>query len=364
MYTFLPFQRIRAWYKTALWIGLWLAISSCSSTHTVTVYNMEPSPVVLSKNIKRIGIIKEVGNRNIEEKIASLEALVKETDLRMAQEGTEAALEGLMAELQKDKRFDTVMILKDTPSLWDQIPDGPDDIPWDELRGLCTRNGLDAVFSLAFYQTDTRISEKRSSMEELDLMRMKVIIPARELTLETLIENGWRIYDPFDQRVLDEIEINEQVVIQAKGENALKALQSMDGRADSLLSRSRGSGSVFGMRLKPVNKAMERELYIKGSPLLSQAKSAVEAEDWLEAARLWQLDLNHEKLAIRAMACHNMAVLYELKGDLEKAMEWAVLATTHDDGNEHLSYLDNLKTCIAQKEAAEKQWEAIALLGK
>ena len=118
------------------------------------------------------------------------------------------------------------------------------------------------------------------------------------------------------------------------------------------------------MRLKPANKASLREIYIKGSPLLTQAKTAVEDEDWLEAARLWQLDLGHDKPAIRAMACHNMAVLHELKGDLEKALDWALLATTHDDAKEHHSYLETLKTCASQKRKAEKQWEAIALLGK
>ncbi len=364
MLTTIPFGRNRDLNKLARLLVLFVVLSACKSTHTVTVYNLEPAPVVLSKDIKRIGIIKEVGDKDSEQKIASLEALVEASDLRIAEEGTEAALEGLMAELQKDRRFDTVMILRDATSLWDSKSELSNTIPWDQLRDLCTRNQLDAVFSLAFYQTDTRISEKKSTMEELDLMRMKVVIPARELTLETLIENGWRIYDPFERQVLDEIEVNEQVVTQAKGEDALEALQAMDGRADSLLTKSRGSGSAFGSRLKPTSKAALREVYIKGSPLLTQAKIAVEDEDWLEAARLWQLDLGHDKSAIRAMACHNMAVLYELKGDLEKAMEWAVLATTHDDGKDHRNYLETLKTCLAKKSKAEKQREAIALLGK
>ncbi|WP_373018690.1 DUF6340 family protein [Muriicola sp.] len=342
---------------------IWVS-SSCKSTYTVTVYNLEPAPVVLAKDIKRIGIINEVGDRATSENIASLEALVKAADIKLSREGTEAALEGLLAELQKDKRFDTVMILSKTASLWERESNETKTIPWRDLKNLCLQNQLDAVFSLAFYQTDTRIMEKKSSMEELDMLRTRVVIPARELTLETLIENGWRIYDPFEEKVLDEIEVNEQVVTQAKGEDALNALRSMTDRADSLVSKSRGSGSAFGMRLKPSNKAVERQIYIKGSPLLVQAEQAVIDEDWLEAARLWQMDLNHEKPAIRAMACHNMAVLYEIKNDLDKALEWAIQARTHDDGKAHSQYLETLKTCASQKLQAEKQWEAIALLRK
>ncbi len=343
---------------------IFFAAAACKSTYSVTVYNLEPAPVVLSKDIKRIGIVNEVGNKDASTDIASLEALVKATDQQVTEEGTRAALEGLMAELQKDRRFDTVMILNNTSSLWSTEESKNESIPWKALKELCLQNQLDAVFSLAFYQTDTRISEKRSSMEELDMLRTRVMIPARELTLETLIENGWRIYDPFEEKVLDEIEVNEQVRTQAKGEDALNALRAMTDRADTLVSRSRGSGSTYGMRLKPSNKEVEREIYTKGSPLLEQAKGSVLEADWLEAARLWQMDLNHEKSAIRARACHNMAVLYEIKGDLEKAIEWAIQANSHEEGKRHSNCLEVLKKSAIQKSEAEKQWEAIALLNK
>ena len=343
-------------------IVILIVVSACKSTHSVTVYNLEPAAVELGKDIKRIGIINEVGTSDTSDQITSLEALVQATDQQLAQEGTDAAIEGLLLELQNDQRFDTVMILENTSSLWKKDPDAKQLIPWVELKDLCIDKQLDAVFSLAFYQTDTRISEKKSSMEELDLLRVKVVKPARELTLETLIENGWRIYDPFAEKVLDEIRVYEQVVTQAKGENALNALRAMTHRADSLVSKSRGSGSAYAMRLKPYNKAIEREIYIKGSDLLVQAKESVLNKDWLEAARLWQMDLNHEKSAIRAMACHNMAVLYEIKNDLEKAIEWAVLARTHQEQKEHVAYLEALKECAIQKSQAEKQLEAMALL--
>ncbi|QBA64118.1 DUF6340 family protein [Muriicola soli] len=345
-------------------IVLVLLVSACKSTHTVTVYNLEPAPVVLAKDIKRIGIINEVGKANAKDQVSTLEALVKATDQKLANKGTTAAIEGLLQELQRDQRFDTVMILESSNSLWEAEGDSQQQIPWEKLENLCLKNQLDAVFSLASYQTDTRIKEKKSTMEELDLMRMTVVIPARELTLETLIENGWRIYDPFEKKVLDEIKVNEQIVTQAKGENAVNALWAMTDRADSLVSVSRGSGSSYGMRLKPANRAQERELYIKGSERLAEARQAVIDQDWLEAARLWQLDLNHDKSAVRAMACHNMAVLYEVKNDLDKALEWAVLAKSHEEGKEHTAYLEALKECVLQKEQAEKQIQAIALLGK
>ncbi len=347
-----------------VFLSMILLLSGCKSTHLVTVYSLEPAPVSLSKNIKRIGLINEVQNTTSQEQIESLEAFIAATDQQWSHVGKEAAMEGLLGELSKDKRFDTILILDSSSAIWRLNRADKKEIPWDDLKELCVSNNLDAIFSLAFYNTDTRITNKKSSMEELDLLRVKTIVDAREITLETLIENGWRIYDPFEKRVLDEIRINEELVVQAKGENAMNAVRSMTDRSDSMLLKSKGSGSTFGMRLRPYSRAIQRELYIKGSERLQQAKDAILREDWLEAARSWQLDLENDKDKIKAMACHNMAVLYEVKNDLSKAMEWAILAQGHFKDKKNTAYLDALKQRSIQNELAEEQLENIVLLYK
>lgn len=169
---------------------------------------------------------------------------------------------------------------------------------------------------------------------------------------------------PLKKKVLDEIRINEELVLQAKGENAMNALQSMTDRTDSMLLKSMGSGSAFGMRLKPYSKAIQREIYTKGSEKLSQAKDAILEENWLEAARLWQLETTNEKAKIKAMSCHNMAVLYEIKNDLAKALEWAILAQSYYKDKNNTAYLEALKLRSVQNSLAEKQLEDIVYLNK
>jgi len=343
---------------------LLLFFSGCKSTQLVTVYSLEPAPVELAKNIKRIGIINEVHTTVSSAPIKSIEGFVAATDQQLSMEGKEAAIEGLFGVLFKDKRFDTIIILESTPEIWKKKNPGDEVIPWKTLEDLCVSNNLDAIFSLAFYETDTRVTNKRSSMEEVDLLRVKTMVAAREITLETLIENGWRIYDPFEKKVLDEILINEELVIQSKGKNAMNALRSMTDRSDSMLLKSRGSGSAFGMRLKPYSKAIQRAIYIKGSDKIAQAKEAIQKEDWLEAARLWQLETTNEKAKIKAMACHNMAVLYEIKNDLPKAMEWAILAQSHFEDKNSREYIEALKQRSIQNSLAEEQLENIVYLNK
>ncbi len=339
-----------------------LFVYSCKATDTLMVSSLEPAPVGLSKGIRRIGVINEACSNADIQAPASFDELVNAQDLQMQEEGKAAAINGLFGELLKDKRFDTVLLLSTFPKAPSYNKDLVREIPWDALKKSCIEHNLDAIFSLAFYETETKVSNRRSTMEALDLMRVKVSLPAREVTLETLIENGWRIYDPFNRKVLDEIRFNEQLIVSAKGEDPLKALQSIADRKDSLLVKSSGSGSAYGMRLKPSNRKLKRPYFVKGSDHLSKAAAAVTEKDWMEAARLWQLDCVNEKAKVRAMACHNMAVLHELKGDLPKAIEWATKANEHEAIKITKHYLEALEHQISQHKLAMEQLENTVLL--
>jgi len=339
-----------------------LLVYSCKATDSLMVSSLEPAPVGLSEAIRRIGVINEVYSNTDIKTPASLDELVNAQDLQMQEEGKAAAINGLFGELLKDKRFDTILLLPSFPKSPSNNTAPFSEIPWDALKESCIEHKLDAIFSLAFYETETKVSNRRSTMEALDLMRVKVSFPAREVTLETLIENGWRIYDPFNRKVLDEIRFNEQVIVSAKGEDPLKALRSIVDRKDSLLLRSSGSGSAYGMRLKPSNIKLKRPYFVKGSDHLVKAAAAVTEKDWMEAARLWQLDCVSEKAKIRAMACHNMAVLHELKGDLPKAIEWASKAMEHNALKITKHYLEALEHQISRNKLALEQMEKMALL--
>jgi hypothetical protein len=343
-------------------LGLLLALVGCKTTNQITFNSLEPAPVDLSNAIKKIGIINETETLGKSEYRNQLDRIVSMKDQQLEKVGKDAAIHGLYGELLKDKRFDTVLLLDNAPDLIKGAAAVPLEIPWPAIEKLCDRYAVDAIFSLALYETDTRVTTKKSSMEELDLMRVKVKVPAHEVTLETLIENGWKIYDPYNKKIIDEITFNDQITASAKGSNPFRALEAIENRKDSVLDRSRSKGSAYGLRLKPYNKKIQRNYYVKGTINFEKAEELVLEEDWKGATILWLNEIKNPKPKIKAMACFNLAVLNEMQGNLPTAIEWAIQSDMLHKNKTTTAYLEALKHRSTQNQLAEQQLASFAML--
>ena len=312
----------------------------------------------LANEIKRIGIINESLVTEVSDNTGALEAYISSTDHQLTLAGTEAAIKGLFNELAKDSRFDTILVIdlgeKGLKSV--NNPDNPNQIPWQSMIGLCKQNNVDALFALAHYDTETQISLKKAKVEKKDLIRDNVLIKGHEITLETLIENGWRIYDPFNKVVLDEIVLNDQVVSKATGEDPFQALWSIEDRKDSILLKSKNNGIDFGLRLQPQEHVEYREYFAKGTENLAVANDLAISNEWKAASQLWEKDMSHPKPKIRSRAYYNMAVVNELHGDLESALNWAI--QSYDIHNSKMTerYVEVLTNRISNNRLIEEQF--------
>ena len=328
---------------------------SCSSTHTVSVPIWEPAPVELANEIKGIGIINQSPGQQTAPELNGLEAWVAYSDEELSENAKNAALNALYQELAKDDRFDTILIIpqqKDTSSL---VFSDSDNIPWEEMMSICKENNVDALFALSYHQTDTEISLRKTRINQKDLVRENFTIKGHELKLETLIENGWRIYDPFNRQILDEIAVNKQIVSKGEGEDPFLAFEAIEDRRDSVMYAGKTAGAKFGSRINPSAEQILRPYYAKGSVNLEKADSLAQLDKWKEAAKFWENDLNHPTSKIRGRAHFNMAVVNELHGDLETAMEWAAKSNTIYESKLTQEYWNELNHRLAVQSLIEER---------
>ncbi len=336
-------------------VCLLLYATACKTTEELVIKTIEPAPIDLANSIKSIGIANNVEFMDVAGFKDQVTLAVSEEDKRLKEQGIDAALNGLFEELANDTRFDTILLLKSTPIVINGVDGLPTEDSWKSIREICSTNGLDAIFSLAFYDTDTQVSLKKTKMEQRNLLRLKEEVKAHEITLETLIENGWRIYDPFGKEVLDEFVFKDQVVARAKGLSPIRALYAAGDRKDTLLLRSKNSGHAYGSRLQPYQDVVYRDYYISGTEGLTLAREKVSQEDWEGAKTLWENDLSHDKNKIRAMVSHNLAVLNEFKGNLNTALEWAEKSYAFHKSKNTLEYIELLKIRISRQKVLEEQ---------
>ncbi len=316
---------------------------------------MEPSPVDLPHQIRKIGIVNSSKSSFVKSYNTRLEQLIALEERWLAEKGTEAALTGLFDELAQDERFDTVRIL-------DELQDQPTDFgtrpsheTWQKIATICSENGVDAIFSLASHETETHFSLKKTKLDQMDMMRDRTRVSAQEITLETLIENGWRIYDPQQRILVDEFTSNEQIVASAKGVSSVDALQAIDQRRETLIAQSKSSGSSYAQRMQPRKLEIQRDYYVVGTKNFELAHSKIQEGEFQEAVALLEEEIAHPKPRISSRACYNLAVLSEYSGNLSAAMNWATKSYDIYEEDVTLDYITTLEQRQAQSDVLKAQ---------
>jgi hypothetical protein len=332
-----------------------IALSSCVSTKQLTIKTIEPSPVDFSSQITRIGIVNNSKSSFVKSYSTKLEQLIVMEEKWLSDKGTEAALTGLFDELAQDKRFDEVRILENLDEDVKDFGRRPSNSTWRSIAKTCQENGVDAIFALASHDTHTEFSLKKTKIDQLDMMRERTKISGQEITLETLIENGWRIYDPKNRVLIDEFTSNDQIVSSAKGLSPVDALQAIDNRRESLLNQSKNSGSAYGQRMLPQKRDVQRNYYVLGSRNLTLADDKIQEGAYQEAVKLLEDEIANGKPRMVGRACHNLAVLNEFNGNINAAMNWANKSYEIIRKDATLVYISELERRKAQTDVLKFQ---------
>lgn len=327
-----------------LFLGSILAglIISCSATNRLTMGITEPAIVSLSPDAKRIGIINRSLPSEKNKNVDKIDQILSVEGKMLDKEGAQAAVDALFRALDRSGSFEEIKILED-----EQIKKGlgvlPATLSWDEIERLCQEHDVDLIFSLALYDTDTRVSYNMTTLQLPNDLGIKVNVPAHELRLNTLIRNGWRIYDLKDQRLADEFLCEGQVFVSGKGINPVKAYEAILNRKEAVMERSMILGENYSYRLIPTRRRIARDYFVRGSGNFEIAQRRAQAGDWQGAAELWELEVSNPKPKIAGRACYNMAIINEINGDLDAAIDWASRSYVDYRNNEALRYLNTLK---------------------
>ncbi len=329
--------------------------ASCSATNQLTMSTVEPAPVSIASDVQRIGIINRSlpseGHKTIDQidKILSIEG--KNLD----KHGAEAAVTALRDELRADNRFEKIIVLDSTPKLQKGLGVLPSTLSWDQVEELCATYDVDAIFSLAFYDTDTKVDFKQTTIQYPNSLGIKIPIPGHKVTLKTRIKNGWRIYDPQSKRVLDEYFYNENVVAIGQGINPIEAVKTIINRKEAVVERSKNTGYAYAQRLIPYKRRVTRNYYVRGTDNFVVGKRKAQTGDWQGAANLWEQELSNSDEKIAGRACYNMAIISEINGNLNKAVDWASKSYSDYGNRDALRYLNILKYRRARNQELDRQ---------
>ena len=338
-----------------LYTAVAILMASCSATNQLTLSTVEPAPVNISNDVRSIGIINRSQPNEANSPLDDIDKVLSAEGRHLDKHGAEAAIRSLKDELERSQRFDKIVILDSIPQVRKGLGVLPASLSWKLVEDICRKYEVDVLFSLGFYDTDTKATYKATFMELPNNLGIKAKVPAHEVTLQTQIQNGWRVYDPATKEVLDEYAFNNTVVSRGSGVNPIKAVKAVINRKEAVVETSSNIGQRYGMRITPYKRRVTRTYFVRGNTNFEVAKRRAQSGKWNSAAELWEQEVSNPNAKIAGRACYNMAIISEINGDLNEAMDWAAKSYSDYNVRDALRYMDILRYRMAQKQELNRQ---------
>ena len=335
-------------------ISIAIFFSSCSSTNLVFISVKEPAPVTVPNYIKSVAIV----NRSIaSDKTKVLDAIHQVVSLEskaLVEEGGKACINGLNDEMIANNRFEHIVKLDSTELRSFGVGVFPSPLDWAKVEKICNDTKTDALFSLELFDTDTKLSYS-SSPGNVNTGIIKLPLPEHHVNMNTLVKTGWRMYDPSGRIILDEWNISKDLQFSGNGINPVIAASALIGKKEAVIQVSNTAGHIYASRIDPYWIRVNRDYFVKGSDNLAMAKRKAQTGNWDEAGELWKKETHSYSNKVAGRACYNMAIINEINGNIDQAIQWAQKAYENYNVKIALRYVNILRNRKADNELLTMQ---------
>ncbi|MCC8172828.1 MAG: tetratricopeptide repeat protein [Parabacteroides sp.] len=285
-------------------------MAACSSTRTVSIETYSPAEVTFPASV---GTIVVVNNSAVQSPVSG--HLYKQSgtikpDTVPADSAAWDACTALGVALHEPAYFNEVLLFHDTIRL-DGMYDRVAKLTPRQVEDICSVSGADAVISLDGLW--------------FNLCRETRDMPGGYVTgeIDVKVEGTVRAYLPGRANPLATVYLNDSVYWGREADNLLMLGLLLPTPEQAL--REAGKYVVMGAykNFVPHWSGANRWFYTGSSSRWKEATAFAAREKWEEAAAYWKRFFEQERTATqRAKAAMNMALYYELKGDLLEALAW------------------------------------------
>ncbi len=317
-------------------------LSGCMKSTSLTV--LQPAQFKVPDHIAKIAVVDRSkpsnGWLNVLEGLFTGEAIGQDRESRME------AVRGLTDALQRTPRFRVISTgiemsgSKAGASL-------PEPMPWSEVQRICADYASDALVTIESFDSNNSTTTRPRHSKKKNKDGTTTTLTDYLAEMRTDVHIGWRFYDPKSKIIFDEVVTDDYLKKEASSGTERGAVSSLPSQVSVTRKVAFMVGREYGMRIAPVYIEVKRQYYPKAkgfSEEMEQAARFAQAGNWDQAAAIWKkmeaTARDNPKAAGRA--AYNMAVVAEVKGNLDLALEWAEKSWTQYGDKKARSYIDIL----------------------
>lgn len=318
---------------------------------------VQPAQITLPKHLKRLVIVDRT--KQIESVENKLEQTLTGEFFEQDEQAVAKLIEGTINLCSGFQRFELIRTGKSFVSdgTKNTFPTPP---KWDDIIQHCEKHSADGIMSIEIFDTDFIVTNNPFEEEVKDKDGNITKVTKYIATGVTVINVGIRIYDPLNRQIVDEFRVTERFNTDATGINVNDAVNGLLDKVEAINQTSYNVGYAFGKRISPYYYTVKRVFYEKPkkSEYLQEGVRKSKVADWEGAIHSWMKVLQSKKkqdVKAYGRASYNIAVAFEVLGDLDKAKKWAAKSYTEYEDKEADEYYKLLQKRIRKEAIVETQ---------
>jgi hypothetical protein len=325
---------------------LLIGLLSLACSRTVYVPVQRPAAVYVAPHIQSIALIdrSEINRRNV----SRVESVITGEIPGLDKEGAQMAIDGLARSLQDNQRYQVVRTNEQLKSPVTIPGQWPPLLEWSAVEHLCSKYNTNALLVLESYDSNFIVTNGSRVVKKKDKDGKE--ISSNEFYAEGVatVNLGFRFYDPATKSVIDEHMYGHSRKWETSGNLLQMALTNLIDHRMAVKDVSTQTGLMYSTRISPHWYRASRSFFKKGKGDANFAIGVRRAtvNDWTGAMEAWQKSANSYKRKTAGRSYYNLALMYEIQGDLETALNHSQRAYTDYRIKQGRSYSNILRRRI------------------
>ena len=200
------------------------------------------------------------------------------------------------------------------------------EMPWNEVKELCDTFKTDAVLSLDYFKT--RVITDYEKTVNFEVFSNNFRDEARA-EMKVSYEALFRIYDPSFEKVIMRKFMRDTVVWNGVDRSARDLFYWYTPVKQALNEAGIAIALDLSGEISPAWLKDKRSYFANGDANLKSAVSLVISGQWEQAMALWMNTAETSKSkSVKSKAEFNIALAYEMLGDIDSAIDWAMKSYT------------------------------------
>ena len=327
---------------------------SCSGLTRINVSILEPCAVSFDPSVGTAVLL----NRAIAgpDKQSKIEAILTGEGHFQDKQGRQQVLAGLYSSMLNSPRIKCILTDLEYPGNGTGTM-FPPALGWDTIAKLCAKNNAQALIALETYDSDCFITHENGQVTVNNQFGIPIPNVHLFVTQRINVKLGFRIYDLKSRTILDQYTYGYHRTFNSEASSIGEIMNGVLNRQEAINKTCYDAGIYLSKRITPAWFNESRAMYVKrGSSFMARGGRQAMVGNWKEAMENWkQVLATNPKRKLAGRASYNLALAYEMSGDLNAAQDWISKSYGDYNNKRALYYQNTINRRFAENSRLDQQ---------